>query len=215
MSGIVLALAGGTYGTPGPTVIGQAFGGGFYAGSIGVSGVATHYLIIAPRSTWSTTKYALKNVATAIPGADSDTNGAQNTADMVADGDATVYPAAWYCKGITAGGQTDWYLAAKNEQEICYYNLKPNTINNVITTGINPNAIPPRASNYTTTNPAQTTATDFRSPSGTERIETGDFWCSTEISSTNGQRKSFYYGALDYISKTVTQYVRAIRKVSV
>lgn len=215
MSGIVLALAGRTSGEPPPTTIGQAYGGGFYAGAIGVSGVATHYLIIAPRSTWSITKYALKNAATAIPGADSDTDGAQNTADMVADGNATVYPAAHYCNDLVVGAYTDWYLAAKNEQEICYYNLKPNTVNNVTTTGINPNAIPPRASNYTTTNPAQTTATDFRLPSGAERIETGDYWSSTEISSTNGQRKSFYYGALDSISKTITQYVRAIRKVPV
>ena len=212
MSGIVLALAGRTTGAPAPTVIGQAFGGGFYAGAIGVSGVATHYLIIAPRSTWSFTKYALKNANTAIPGADSDTDGAQNTADMVADGNATVYPAAHYCNNLTVGAYTDWYLAAKNEQEICYYNLRPNTVNNVTTAGINPNAIPPRASNYTTTVPGQTTATDFRNPSWAERIETGDYWCSTEISSTNGQRKSFYYGALDSVSKTLTQYVRAIRK---
>ena len=33
---------------PVPTVIGQAYGGGYYAGQIGVSSVATHYLVIGP-----------------------------------------------------------------------------------------------------------------------------------------------------------------------
>ena len=68
-----------------PTVIGQAFGGGFYAGQIGVSSVATHYLIVGPvASAQSTLQW--KNVSTNTPGADSDIDGPQNTADMVADG---------------------------------------------------------------------------------------------------------------------------------
>ena len=38
---------------PPPTTIGQAYGGGFYAGQIAVGGggVATHYLIVAPKAT--------------------------------------------------------------------------------------------------------------------------------------------------------------------
>ena len=35
-----------SFGEPAPTVIGQAYGGGFYAGRIGVSSVATHYLVM-------------------------------------------------------------------------------------------------------------------------------------------------------------------------
>jgi hypothetical protein len=44
---------------------------------------------------------------------------------MVADGSATVYPSAHFCNNLTVGGFTDWYMPAKNELEVCYYNLKP------------------------------------------------------------------------------------------
>jgi hypothetical protein len=39
-----------SFGPPVPGGIGAAYGGGFYAGSIGVSGVATHYLVVAPKA---------------------------------------------------------------------------------------------------------------------------------------------------------------------
>jgi hypothetical protein len=50
MSGIHLALLGMNFGEAAPTVIGQAFGGGFYAGDISTTAnsVATHYLVLAP-----------------------------------------------------------------------------------------------------------------------------------------------------------------------
>ena len=49
MTGIMQAVLGSSFAPP-PTVIGQAYGGGFYAGQISTTanGVATHYLIIAP-----------------------------------------------------------------------------------------------------------------------------------------------------------------------
>ena len=94
MSGIMLNVVGGNFAPSVPTVIGQAFGGGFYAGQIGVSSVATHYLIVGPVASAQSPAKQWKNANTATPGAASAIDGPQNTADMVADGNSTVYPAA-------------------------------------------------------------------------------------------------------------------------
>lgn len=192
--------------------IGAAYGGGYFAGQIGVSGVATHNLVIGPLSTaQNTTEW--KNATTATPGADSVIDGVQNTADMVADGNATVYPAAHFCNNLSTGGQTDWYMPAKNELEVCYFNLKPTTTANQTSSGINPNAIPPRASNYTSGNPAQTSATDFRD-TGTEDFAVSRYWNSTEYSASRGTTQDFGNGYQKFSDKYNTYTVRAIRRVA-
>jgi hypothetical protein len=197
-----------------PTVIGQAYGGGFYAGQIGVSGTATHYLVVGPiASAQSTLQW--KNADTATAGADSDINGPQNTADMVADGNSTVYPCAHFCNDLVIGGQTDWYMPAKNELEVCYYNLKPTTDSNNTSSGTNINAVPSRGSNYTSGTPAQTTAADFKN-TGTEDFESALYWSSTELDSSNARVQNFIYGYQYGKAKTNTnRRVRAIRRVAV
>ena len=201
-----------------PSTIGQAFGGGFYAGQIGVSSVATHYLIVGPRSTAQTTAKQWKNANTATPGADSVIDGPQNTADMVADGNATVYPCAHFCNDLVIGGYSDWYMPAQNELEVCYYNLKPTTTSNDTSSGINANAVPARASNYTAGTPAQTTATDFQS-GGSQAYGAGGFtyyWSSTETSATQGLLSYFVNGGqYNNVLKTNSDTVRAIRRVAV
>ena len=200
-----------------PSVIGQAFGGGYYAGQIGVSSVATHYLIIGPVSTAETT-LAWKNANTATPNSDSAIDGPQNTADMVADGNSTVYPCAHFCNNLSTGGQTDWYMAARNELEICYFNLKPTTTSNDTGSGINANAVPSRGSNYTAGNPAQTTSTDFRS-TGAEDFATVFYWSSTtapapsSATASSGQR--FNDGQQYANAKSYAYKVRAVRRVAV
>jgi len=197
-----------------PTVIGQAFGGGFYAGQIGVSGVATHYLVVGPVAS-AQSNLVYKNVGTATAGADSVIDGPQNTADIVADGNSTVYPAGHFCNDLVIGGFSDWYMPAKNELEVCYYNLKPTTTSNNTSSGINANAVPARASNYTSGTPAQTSATDFRS-TGAEDFSTGYYWASTEYSATKAWIQQFYTGVQDYNGlKTDSYRVRAIRRVAV
>jgi len=196
-----------------PTVIGQAFGGGFYAGQIGVGGVATHYIIVGPiASAFDYTKW--KNVQTATTGADSVIDGPQNTADIVADGSSTVYPAAHFCNNLTVGGYTDWYLPAKNELEVCYYNLKPTTTNNNTTSGANTNAVPSRGSNYTTGTPAQTSATDFQS-TGAEDFSTDAYWSSTENSASTAWDQYFSNGGQFGGLKTFNMRLRAVRRIAV
>jgi hypothetical protein len=215
MSGIMLNVVGGTFG--GIPAIGAAFGGGFFAGQIGVGGIATHNLVIGPISTaQSTLKW--KNVNSATPGADSDIDGPQNTADMVADGNSTVYPCAHFCNDLSTGGQTDWYMPAKNELEVCYFNLKPTTASNLTSSGINPNAVPARASNYTAGDPAQTLAVDFQD-GGTEAFANVStrYWSSTEdsASASKARNQRFDLGTQGVNYKGNSYPVRAVRRIPV
>ena len=200
---------------PLPAAIGAAFGGGFFAGQISTAGnsVADYNLVIGPiASAQSTLKY--KNVNTATAGADSVINGPQNTADIVADGNSTVYPAAHFCNDLSTGGQTDWYMPAKNELEVCYYNLKPTTTNNNINSGTNTNAVPSRGSNYTAGDPAQTSVTDFQS-TGAEAFAAATYWSSTENSATYAWRHTLNTGVQQGSYKNGSYRVRAVRRVAV
>jgi len=199
-----------------PLVIGQAYAGGFFAGQIGVSGVATHNLVVGPVAS-AQSNLQWKNANTATAGADSVINGPQNTADMVADGNSTVYPCAHFCNDLSTGSQTDWYMPAKNELEVCYYNLKPTTASNNTSSGINPNAVPARASNYTSGTPAQTTAADFVTSTGAEAFSAARYWSSTELSTTDpwGQNFTNGYQFSTGYNKNNSYRVRAIRRVAV
>lgn len=203
----------------GPPSIGSAYEGGFYVGQISTSadGVATHNLIVAPLSTGQSTKQ-WKNANSATPGANSDIDGPQNTADMVADGNSTVYPAAHFCNDAVIGGFSDWYMPARNELEICYYNLKPTTTNNSTGGPGNPNAVPSRATGYTNSPrvPDQTSAADFQS-GGAEAFAANVYWSSTELSTyTNYARMIFFgNGGQSNPSKTSSYLVRAVRRVAV
>jgi hypothetical protein len=207
----------GLWPTAGNIAIGSALGGGFFAGQISTAGngIATHNLIIGPVASAQSTKQ-WKNATTATAGADSDINGPQNTADIVADGNSTVYPAAHFCNDLVIGGFSDWYMPAKNELEVCYYNLKPTTTSNytAVPSGINPNAVPARASAYTAGTPAQTSATNFKN-TGTEDFGPDRYWTSTENSATNARWQDFdiAFQYNDYKNRTYS--VRAIRRVAV
>jgi hypothetical protein len=200
--------------TPLPTV-GDAYQGGYFAGQIGVSGVATHNLVIGPVASAQTTGIAYKNANTATAGADSVIDGPQNTADIVADGNSTVYPAGHFCNDLVIGGFSDWYMPAKNELEVCYFNLKPTTASNNTSSGINANAVPARASNYTAGNPAQTTAADFVTSTGAEAFTALSYWSSSENSATNAWEQFLANGGQYDDGKTNPKRVRAVRRVAV
>jgi hypothetical protein len=204
------AIAAGTWTGIPPTVIGQVFGGGFYAGQIGVSGVATHYLVVGPVASAQSISIQFKTSNTTDPGATSVINGPANSASM----DDASHPAAQFCEGLNVGGQTDWYMPATNELEVCYFNLKPTTTSNNTSSGINANAVPARASNYTAGTPAQTTATDFRN-TGAEDFSTDEYWSSTQDSASDGRYQIFNNGYQLAFGKTSLLRVRAVRRVAV
>ena len=196
--------------------IGDAFGGGFFAGQISTAGngIADYNLVIGPLST-AQSLLKWKNPATATAGADSAINGPQNTADMVADGNSTVYPAAHFCNDLVIGGFSDWYMPAKNELEVCYFNLKPTTSTNDTSSGINSNAVPARASNYTSGNPAQTSAANFQVTTGAEPFSSLYYWSSTEFSATDAVPQTFNDGTQNVVGKADSYRVRAVRRVAV
>jgi hypothetical protein len=199
-----------------PTV-GDAYEGGFFAGQISTAGngVADYNLVVGPMATAETTNIFWKNAQTVTPGADSLIDGPQNTADMVADGNSTAYPCAHFCNGVTSGGFSDWYMPARHELEVCYYNLKPTTTSNSTTWGGNTNAVPSRGSNYTAGTPPQTSATNFQS-TGSENFEGNlAYWSSTEASATTAFRQRFTYGGQYAEAKSLSRRVRAVRRVAV
>jgi hypothetical protein len=196
---------------PPPTVIGQAYGGGYYAGQISTAGdgVADYYLIIGPVASAQTT-LQWKTASTDSPGTDSLVDGSLNTNNM----NNASHPAAQFCKSLSIGGFTDWYLPALYELEICYYNLKPSTTNNVTNTGNNPNAVPPRAGQYTSGVPTQTSATIFQT-GGAEAFTAGFYWASTQNTASNSSLRNFSNGQLSSTSKNNSRLLRAMRRVPV
>jgi hypothetical protein len=110
-------------------------------------------------------------------------------------------------------------MPAKNELEVCYFNLKPTTDANTTFpsgSGINPNAVPSRGSNYPSGGPpTQTTAAVFIVTTGAEAFTANSYWASTEYSSSYGWQQYFDGGKQAYNGKTSAVRVRAIRRVAV
>lgn len=216
MSGIQQMLSGGTYKAPGPTTIGQAYGGGYYAGKIAVGGggVATHYLIVAPKASGQSTgrTWGVYGVTTGIT---SVINGPTNSASLAALG--ANYQAAVFCEGLTIGGYSDWYLPAKNELEVLYYFLKPTTNVNDTEVGSNANAVSPEpiSTVYTSGSPAQTSAGIGFRTGETNAFASDAYWSSTEASSNGAWRQHFVNGSQGGIGKSGNYYVRAVRRIPV
>jgi len=215
MSGIHLALLGMSFGGGIPD-IGAAYQGGFFAGQISTAGngIADYNLVVAPKSSGDNASTQWKNVNSDTPGATSVIDGPQNTADIVADGNSTVYPAAHFCNNLTIGGFSDWYMPAKNELEVCYFNLKPTTTSNSTASGTNTNAVPSRGSNYTAGTPAQTAATDFQT-GNTEAFDIANYLSSTESDAATSNGQGFGIGNQVTEVKDVVRSVRAVRRVAV
>ena len=195
----------------GPTVIGQSFQGGYYAGQISTAGngVADFYLIVAPKATGETNNIAFATGSFSDP--TSVINGPANSTTM----NNANHPAAQYCKGLTIGGYTDWYLPAQNELELLYYYFKPFGTDNVTSVGANSNAVPPRG-NYTATVPPVTPLTAWQS-GGSETFSSQRYWSSTQRDTTAAYFQEFFTGNQSYVNKTTSgqSWVRAVRRVPV
>jgi len=205
------------FATPLPA-IGDAFGGGYFAGQISTAGngVADYNLVVGPKSSADGASKEYKIVPT---GGDptSVIDGPTNSSTM----NSATYPAAQFCEAVNVGGFTDWYMPAKNELEICYFNLKPSTGTNDTISGINPNAVPARASYYTNSPmvPDQTAVTNFQSfpVVGAESFLAQRYWSSTQntnpalayvqLFNSGNQNQGVY--------KDTPYRVRAVRRVAV
>jgi len=208
VSGIILNVVGATYSSV--PVVGSALGGGYFAGQIDQSGTI-YNLVVGPVASASNNSKQWKTTNTTTAGTSSIIDGPTNSSNM----NNASHPAAQFCEGLTIGGFSDWYLPAKNELEVCYYNLKPTTTSNLTSpaSGINANAVPSRGSDYTAGDPAQTSATDFQN-TGAEDFAGSAYWSSTEASATNGAIQSFQAGYQGSYNKDYARSARAIRRVA-
>jgi hypothetical protein len=203
-----------------PPTIGQAMAGGFYAGSISATGngVATHYLIIAPKSTGEAS-YVWSN-STGRSGIVSAIDGYANTVSLAALS-ASNYPGFAWARSLAIGGFTDWYIPSKNELNTIFYNLCP-----VITpqTGgftSNANAVSPQpTSSWTTGSPSQTSVTAFQ-VGGSEAFSQDNppYWMSTDAENFFGDNAAWamtgYAGGFNGTAKNNAGRFRAIRKVAI
>jgi hypothetical protein len=220
-----------------PANIGQPVEGGFFAGLIShtADGNPTHALIVAPSATgatgagytldanlqWADGLVAVPANATLI-NASSEFDGKANTdlmMSLIANNtySAGAFPAAQFCKDLSIGGFTDWYLPARWELDIAYFNLKPSTTNNSTAWGTNEYSVPKRAANYTLTNPAQTNASAFVASSGAEAFVSDIHWTSTEINASFAWLLSMSAGTqLNNIGKanTSARRTRAFRRIA-
>ena len=196
-----------------PTTIGQAYGGGFYAGKINVSGTQ-YYLIVAPKASGENPSRAWGTYGVAT-GVTSLINGPTNSATLAALGAS--YEAATFCEGRTIGGYSDWYLPAKNELEVLYYNLKPTTTANETGSGSNANAVSPEpiSTNYTSGSPAQTSAGIGFRTGETDAFAPFSYWSSTEDSYLNVWYQPFVNGGQYSYIKSLILHVRAVRRIAV
>lgn len=107
-----------------PTVIGEAYGGGYYIGDItvadGGASDGVYALIMAGKE--AEVQRMAKTSISFTEGVASLTDGRANTSDMESAG-IEQFPAALHCVTYDAGGYADWYLPAEQELFVAAQNL--------------------------------------------------------------------------------------------
>jgi hypothetical protein len=189
-----------------PAVIGEPFGGGYFAGYIShtADGNPTHALIVAPAST--VVSIAWKTSDTTTSGATSVFDGVANT-NAIAASDISLHPAAGYCANLEVDGYTDWYLPAVDELIIAYSYLKPGTFGEGFVS--TPYAVPPLSGYFV----RQTALNMFKS-SGAQAFLVGDFWSSSAPISFAATAWNFNTGSSAGRNKVSSRNLRAFRRIA-
>jgi len=207
-----------------PTQIGQPWGGGYYGGKIIEESGTQYYLIVSPKSeeisisqfsSWSGTgDHGLYSANSAY-------HGKSNTDILNAlNSGGTPFLTADYMRSLYTGGYSDWYIPAKNELEVLYYNLKPSSNLNDTGSGANANAISPEpiSTNHTTSSPAQTNVSVFIS-GGSQAFDSSNsnfYWSSTATTSRTVWVQSFGNGTQGTVADSSFMFLaRAIRRIPV
>lgn len=151
--------------------IGNTIGGGYYAGVVSYSNnsVATHHIIVAPRSPGQIYGQ-LHPDASVNANSRSVIDGFANTNNMASG-------AKEYFRGLTIGGYTDWYIPSRWESDQTYFVFKPGTNSPYIggdSGQIGGYAVPYRSF----TSPSQTSVLIFRDGSS-QNYAVNQYWTST------------------------------------
>lgn len=129
---------------------------------------------------------------------------------------STIFPAANFCETLSIGGFTDWYLPARFEMDIAYFNLKPSTQANeivLIPRGINVYSVPRRDNRWTVNYPTQTPLTTFNTT--VQAFIAERHWSSTEVINTEAHPVEFSSGVHGINGKATTLLnVRAFRRIA-
>ena len=201
-----------------PTRIGQQFGGGYFTG-INRIGQTAYAIIVEPERLQ--TQLKIKTTLSVTPDTHSVNDGWANTVAM----NNAEHPAAQYCRSLTVGCYTDWYLPSRDELELCYRYLKPGTTYNTtsdywngsnqnIQQGTNLNSVP--IGTPYTTKPLRTIVMAFYAGSKAA-FDKVRYLTSTGSSTYTDTSlfQSFYSGNQLLLNKTYVCRVRAVRRVKI
>ena len=196
--------------------------GGYYAGGNILVDGTEYKVIVAPKELGEavSTEWKVNNTTS---GTFSKYDGKSNMQTIINSGGITSHPAFNFCNNLNINGFSDWHLPSPDELELCYRFLKPNTIDNYVssrplhneTNGFNPNSNP-LGGGYTVSSPTLTVASEFQSGNAQAFIG-GAYWTSYEPDSvsTAAYYQRFSDGLQNTTLKDGNYYVRAVRWVEV
>ena len=208
--------------------IGTAMEGGYFAGQIqvfagedggGLPTVTTIYnLIVAPKPSGQySSAGGVNDYGSSVRRPSLYNNlvyGGTATAETGANNTTTCKIMLW-AYGLVIGGYSDWYCPASREMSILYTNLKPTTGANLTSTGTNPNAVPPKITNYTTTVPGQTSSALFKTGGAQAFLTDDTYWTATQTTgaSASAFMLNFLTGAVTSTQSDTPHRGCAIRRV--
>lgn len=195
-------------------VIGQAFEGGYYAGTATYSITQydswlrntegpSYHLVVAPKASGEASTIKQYKTSATCDGAESTQTSAQSRWDGYHNtytsviGSSNAHPAANYCQALTIGGYNDWYLPGVFEANLAFRNLLDLSA-------------------------WQVGGAEEFEIDGSSWYNGGYYWCSTgdscENTGTLGSATGYIIPSktiLGGMGKTQSLWVRAIRRVAV
>ena len=186
-------------------VIGAAMEGGYFAGVINVAG--THYGLVLSPNAGDLDPLPWGEFGQDI-GASSCCDGMANTVAMAEAGSEL----AKAIQNLEINGFDDWYLPARDEQEMLYRQFKPQDRDNAATfrDGDNPSSVP-AGYPYTAALPVQTTDAAFQE-GGDQAFQPRFYWSSTQYSANLAWHQDFDDGGQTSDLKFNALRGRAVRR---
>ncbi|WAB92514.1 DUF1566 domain-containing protein [Pseudomonas citronellolis] len=193
-----------------PTVRGTPFGGGIFVGQFQDEG-ERFALIRAPKALGFHAPIRWGEAGILIPGANSCSNGLANTRAMAEAGGEL---GAW-ALSLSIDGHEDWYLGARDENELVYRACKPTTMENWCSfrDGDNPSSLPPGYP-YTPESPAQSPIVLLQE-GGEEALEARGYWSSTQNGPYDAWVQGFGDGGQTSDRKVNARPAFAVRRIKV